>query len=354
MFRSCLLALAFLLAPVLLAQEITFYIGTYTKGDSEGIYRARLELKTGAMPGGELVAATESPSWVKLSADGKFLYACNETKTGEVSAFAVTATNLQHLITQPSGGGHPCHLAISPDGKTLVVANYRGGSVASYRIEADGVLSQQVSLSQHPRRGSPPQEKTPRAHHVIFANARMYCCDLGLDEVFEYTVRDGELRRHTGDYKLAPGSGPRQLGVHPDGAHLYVLNQISSDITHFSPSGRQGSVTTLPADWTGRNSTAEIAVHPNGKFVYASNRGDDSIAMFAVEANGSLRALGHEKTGGKTPRNFVLSPDGRFLIAANQNSGDLFSFRVDPASGLLKPTGHSLKVPSPVCIAFAP
>jgi len=175
-----------------------------------------------------------------------------------------------------------------------------------------------------------------------------------MDQVLVYTLDGSKLVKTDERYTVYPGGGPRHSVVEPRNGTVYVLNEITSSITRFSPVGRQETVSTLPARFSENNSTAEMTMHPNGKFLYASNRGHDSIAVFAVRSDMTLRPVEHEPTGGKTPRNFEISPDGKFLITANQNTGDLFSFRIDQGSGKLKATGKHLKVPSPVCIAFAP
>jgi 6-phosphogluconolactonase len=258
-----------------------------------------------------------------------------------------------------TGGVAPCHLAMDRRGSKLIVANYVGGNAASYSINPDGRLSEMKSSMQHSGKGATPRQEAPHAHSTdISPNGRVaFVCDLGLDRVKIYGLDQQAVLTpwQEPEISLAPGAGPRHLAFHPKQRLLYVLNELNSTITQFKFENGfrkfaiNKSVSTLPKDFSAANTTAEILIHPNGKFVYASNRGHDSIAMF----DSSLNLLGHEPTQGKNPRNFAIDPRGQWLLAANQNSNNVAVFAIDQSSGLLKAKGEQASVPWPVCVTFA-
>ncbi len=349
------------------------WIGTYTEGTkSKGIYTAVFDEQTGALPALTVAAETPNPSFLALHPNGKYLYAVNETHDGPehsglVTAYAIdpAAGTLTELNHQLSRGADPCHLAIDATGRFLVVANYSAGNFAEFAIGADGRLGPSISLLTH-WGGGPNKERQegPHAHDVVFSrdNRHLIAVDLGLDQVFVYTFDPA-----TGDIKPAPqpsaatppGAGPRHFAFHPGGRSAFSINELSSTITSYTWNGRTGaltpgaSVSTLPANFQGTNSTAEIAIDAAGSFVYGSNRGHDSIAVFAVTPAGALSLVEHTPTGGKTPRNFTIDPTGRWLVAANQESSTLTVFRRDATSGRLT-AGTSHDVPTPVCVLFRP
>jgi 6-phosphogluconolactonase len=349
------------------AGKMRVYVGTYTGKESKGIYLLELDLATGTLTEKGLAGEANNPSFLAIHPSQKFLYAANEVgnfdgkKGGGVTAYAIDPASgkLTELNKQMSGGSGPCHLVVDKDGKTVLVANYGSGSVASLPVEVDGKLKEAASTIQH--KGA----KAPHAHS-IFADAGnrfVMAADLGLDQVLVYKFDADKSTLTPNDppfAKLPAGSGPRHFAFHPDGKHAYVINESKSTMTAFNYDAAKGELTeiqtlsTLPADHKGGNSTAEVVVHPSGKFVYGSNRGHDSIAIFAVEADGKLKAVGHEPTQGKTPRNFNVDPTGNYLLAANQNSGTLVLFRIDQTTGLLKATGATVKVPGAVCVKFLP
>ena len=362
------------------AGPVRVYVGTYTGKASKGIYVMEMDRKTGALTEPRLAAETKSPSFLALHPGRKFLYAVGETdsfdgkKTGSVAAFAVsTDGSLTKLNEQPSGGTGPCHLDVDRRGRCLFVANYGGGSVALLPVKEDGSLDPPASVVQH--KGSSVNKQRQEAPHAHCANVapstafrdppggRVLVADLGLDKLLIYDFECGRNRRlgHDPHEKSTnPGGGPRHLAFSPGGRFVYVNNELTSTVTAFTYNDATGAlkeihtVPTLPAEFDGsRNSTAEIAVHPSGKFVYVSNRGHDSIAIFKVdEASGKLTPAGHESTQGKTPRNFGIDPSGRFLLAANQNSDTVVVFRIDEKTGDLTPTGAKASVPTPVCVTF--
>ena len=349
----------------------TVFLGTYTQGDSKGIYSCRFDDETGALTDYRLAAETPSPSFLALHPNGKFLYAVNETddymgeNSGAITAFAITDPArgvIQKLNTVSSHGAHPCHLAITPGGKAVIIANYSGSTVSSIEIRADGSLGNTLTKITH--QGSSvlkPRQAAPHPHAVNLDPAKkfVFIADLGMDEVLCYELLDdGRLSRQRGTTKVAPGSGPRHFAFHASGRFGYVLNEISRTITVFRYNPRNGelnqvqTISTVPEGWT-RGSTAEIFIHPNDKFLYSSNRGHDSIACFRIDQeSGRLTLVDIEKTGGRTPRNFNLDPSGRWIIAANQASGDLHVFSIDQETGILEPAAGRIEMSDPVCVVF--
>jgi 6-phosphogluconolactonase len=354
------------------AAALVVYVGTYTGGPSasKGIYRLQLDLATGALtPAGPPVESA-NPSFLAVHPSGRFLYAVNETggaamEEGGVSAFAVAPKTgaLTFLNQQSSRGGSPCHLALDAKGRYVLVANYGGGSVAVLPVQPGGRLEAATTFVQHEGRGADPgRQKGPHAHWVDLDQANRFAlvADLGLDEVLVYRfdpAKGGLTPHQPPTARLAPGAGPRHGAFHPDGRHFYVINELSSTLTAFSYDPRAGTLSelqtlsTLPAGFSGKSFTAEVAVRPDGKFVYGSNRGHDSIAIFAVDARtGKLTPAGHQSTLGKTPRNFAIDPTGTYLLAANQDSDSIAVFRIDKASGGLTAVGAPVSVPRPVCV----
>lgn len=357
--------------------KMRVYVGTYTAPNkSKGIYLLELDLGSGALTPKGVVAETPSPSFLAIRPDGKFLYAANEVAKfdgksgGMISAFAIDPKTgkLTALNAQTSGGAGPCYVTVDPTGSCVLVANYGGGSLEALPIEADGRLGAPTSMIQH--KGSSVnkgRQSAPHAHSIdLDPTGRLaVAADLGLDKLMVYRLdpRAGTLTPNIPPYaEVTPGSGPRHFAFHPDGRHAYVINEMASTVTvlDFDPS--RGTFSELQTISTRKpdakrpgNTTAEILVHSSGRFVYGSNRGDDALAIFAVEpASGKLTPVGFQPTGGKTPRNFGIDPTGQFVIAANQDSDTLVVFRVDPQSGLLKQVGEPVNIPSPVCVKFVP
>ena len=349
------------------------YIGTYTGPKSQGIYVTRFDPAAGRLTSPELAAKTANPTFLALHPNRRCLYAVAETGTwggqpvGAVSAFRISPEtgSLTLLNQQSSGGAGPCHLALDRTGKCLLVANYGSGSIALLPLQAEGALGQPSATIQHHGSSLNPQrQQGPHAHFITPdpANRFLLTCDLGLDKVLLYRLDavQGSLAPHDPPWAtLEPGAGPRHLAFHPNGRWLFVINELASSLTAFAYDARGGSLkqlqslSTLPATFAGNNSGAEVQVHPSGKFVYASNRGHDSIAAFAVESRtGRLSLVAHQSTQGKTPRHFALDPTGRWLLAENQDSDNIVVFRVDAQTGRLTPAGQEVKVGSPVCVLF--
>lgn len=366
--KPLLLSLLFtLLLSSMSASEHLIYLGTYTRSTGKGIYAVRLNATTGALGTPELVAETANPSFVALSPGGGHLYAVSETSTMAVP-FAVDAATgrLTPLQAQDAGGKAPCHLVVDHTERTLVLAHYHSGIVAALPINADGTLGAPGSVIQHTGHSvNPKRQEAPHVHSVTLSpdNRFVIVCDLGLDRVFTYALDPATATltpAATPFVATAPGAGPRHAAFSTDGQWVLVINELASTLVSYRYDPATGALTpadtqsTLPADFSGESSTAEVRVHPNGRFVYGSNRGHDSIASFALDsATGALKPLGHTPTGGKNPRNFALSPDGQWLVAANQNSDNLRVFRVDPSSGALAAIPGEASVPLPVCVLFA-
>jgi 6-phosphogluconolactonase len=351
------------------------YIGTYTGPKSEGIYAFRVDARTGATEPLGCVAHAVHPSFLALHPGGRFLYAVSEVNAsadvpgGLVLAFAVDRKTgkLSLLNQQASGGAGPCHLTVDKTGRHVLVANYSGGSVAVLPIREDGSLGAATCVAQHQGASAHPQrQRQPHVHSVNLAPDNRYAlvADLGTDHVmvYRFDAARGVLETPAAQvFKTPPGSGPRHLAFHPGGRRVLVLNELSSTLMllDYDPAtGRLAplqTVSTLPEDFSGENTTAEVAVHPNGRWVFASNRGHDSLAVFALDPGlQRLERLDHVSTRGRTPRHFALDPAGRFLWAANQATHNLVLFRVDEATGRLQPTGQTHEVGSPVCIRFLP
>lgn len=346
------------------------YFGTYTGKGSEGIYLAELDSKLGTLSTPKLAANVVNPSFLALHPTKRYLYAVSEVETtdgkkgGGVTAFARDPDTglLTKLNSQLTGGGAPCHICVDKTGQCVLVANYSGGSVTSLPIHADGSVGEAVSLIKHT--GSSVNKQRQEAAHahsinVDPTNKFAVVADLGTDEIRLYDLdpANAQLKPH-GIVKTPAGGGPRHLAFHPQGPFAYTNNEMTSSVTCLGYDAKKGNfqvlntLSTLPEKSTVDNSTAEIRVHPSGKFLYVSNRGHNSIAIFQIKDDGSLLAQGHVSTQGKTPRNFGINND--FLIAANQDSGNVVVFRIDQSHGGLTPTGSSVQVSMPVCVVFVP
>ena len=347
------------------------YVGTYSDRGGKGIYAYRFDAKTGKLVDLGLAVATPDPSFLAISKDGKFLYAVNETSTyqgqptGSVSSFAIhkDSGKLTPLNTVSSRGPGPAHLVIDRSGKSVLVANYDGGNVAVFPILENGGLGEASAFVQH--RGSsvnPDRQKGPHAHDIAMSpdNRFALVADLGLDQIIVYPFDPAKGTLGTPHIvKVHPGAGPRHLAFSPNGKFVYLINEIQSSIDAFSYSAANGelrelqTVSTLPKEFKGANDTAEIEVHPSGRFLYGSNRGQDSVVLFTIDpAKGTLTNAGFTLTRGKTPRNFAIDPTGHWLFAENHESDNFVIFKIDEKTGQLTPQGDALHVPAPVCIKF--
>lgn len=353
------------------------YVGTYTRAPSKGIYAYRFQGATGEItPLGTagLAAETENPSFLAVHPNQRFLYAVNEVSryegrdAGSVSAFSIDgATGTLTLLNRVSSrGGGPCHVSLDRSGKWLFVANYGGGSVAAFPVHADGTLGEASAFFQHTGAGvNRARQSGPHAHAAVVSpdNRFVLAADLGLDRILTYPLdpaKGGLAPAGSRFAAIAAGSGPRHLAFRPDGKFAYGLNEMLNSVVAFRYDAGRGTLaevqalSTLPEGFSGESNGAEIATHPSGKFLYASNRGHDSIAIFRIDAaQGTLTSVDRVSTQGKTPRSFGIDPSGRFLVAANQNSGTLVIFRIDQETGGLTATGTPVEVPSPVSVVFA-
>ena len=353
---------------------ITVFIGTYTRGTrAEGIYVHRFDPESGALTPASVVSGAENPSFLALHPGGRFLYAASEIESfggraqGAIYAYAVDARDgrLTFLNARGSVGRGPCHVSVDAAGRWLLAANYHGGSVCAMPIEPDGRLAPASDFVQHTGSSVDPERQDQAHAHSINLDPRnrfAYVPDLGQDKIVIYKpdfARGALVPNAPAAVALPPGSGPRHFAFAPNANRAYAINELASTITAFDWDDESGAlhafqtISTLPADFAGANTTADIHVHPSGKFVYGSNRGHDSVAIFAVdESDGRLTALGHQPTLGRTPRNFAIAPSGGFLLAANQDSDTIVSFAIDADSGTLAPTGDVAEVAAPVCVLF--
>jgi 6-phosphogluconolactonase len=371
----CLLASLLSVGAAPGATTLRVYIGTYTGGKSEGIYVSTFDPEIGRLAAPVLAAPAANPSFLALHPNHRVLYAANEvgnfggTRSGAVSAYRIEEISgrLALLGQQATGGADPCHLAVEAKGRWVFAANYSGGSIAAMPLDTEGGLSGTAAIVQH--QGSSvnaSRQGGPHAHFIIPDPSHQFAlaCDLGLDKVLVYRLGAGARPLAANEppgVSLAPGAGPRHLAFHPNGRLVYVINELNSTLTSFAYDGARGTLrelqtlSTLPENFVGENSCAEVQVHPSGRFVYGSNRRHDSIAAFSVEeSSGKLKFLECQPTQGKTPRHFALDPSGRWLLAENQDSNNIVVFRVDLKDGRLTPTGQKVEVGAPVCLLFVP
>lgn len=351
--------------------ETNVYFGTYTKGvDSKGIYLSAFDSDAGTLGTPTLAAELENPSFLTIAPSGKYLYAVTEIGSGSgggiVTAFRIRKNGvLEKINSVDSGGAGPCYLSTSSDGRVLAVANYGSGSIASYQLGTDGIISDPVTVIQFT--GSsvhPNSQKGPHAHSVRFSldDRFLYATDLGTDLIHRYAVgKTTGVLTAAGETKIKPGSGPRHLTFLPGGNFAYVINELSLTMTAVRVDAGTGeleeisTLSTLPEGIEPFGSGAEVVAHPSGKFLYGSNRGHDSIVIYAADPeNGTLRYVANESTRGKTPRGFSISPDGRWLLAAGQDSGNITIFSINESTGKLTFTGKEIQIDHPVCIRFQP
>lgn len=346
------------------------FVGCYTTADRNGhgtgISSYRMDAATGAWHHASTLEGITNPSFLALHPKERLLYCVHGGSGQGVSAFAINRENgaLTYLNTQPSGGTNPVHLSIHPSGSCLVVANYTGGTVALLPIASDGTVSPASSVLELTGEPGPDpvEQPGPHPHDIPLDPSGQFAVvpDKGLDRVFVFRL-DSQLRQtDQQSVKSKPGAGPRHAAFHPSAPFLYVINELDSTVSTYRYDPDTGSLaelqvlTSLPADFKERSTGAEIAVAPSGRFVYASNRGHDSIVICAVDPNsGMLSTIGWEPTQGCQPRHFALDPAGRFLYAANQASDCITTFTLDPTRGTLTPTGQVVRTGSPVSIVFA-
>jgi 6-phosphogluconolactonase len=348
---------------------VQLYIGTYTTpplGRAQGIYLADFDTHAGTLSDIKRVAEVENPTWLALDPTQRYLLAVSEHDNGRLVSFARFADTgeLAMIDDQVTQGDGPCYVSVHPSGRYTFVANYGSGSLAVLPLDEDGSLEPTSDVIQHEGHGpNPERQEGPHAHMIAPTRSGDFvlATDLGLDqvEIRRLDPTTGRLNLvDNGIVALHPGTGPRHFAFSPDERFVYVLGELDATISVFDFSEAGATMTlrqtrgTLPADFSGQNSAAQIVVAPDGRFVYASNRGHDSVAICAVADDGSLQLVGHVATGGKTPRNIVLDPSGRWLLAANQDSDTVVVFRRDLETGQLAPVAAPVAVPSPACLTF--
>ena len=360
------------------SKEMLLYIGTYTSGKStsEGIYIYKFDAETGSLQPYKTVRNVVEPSYLTIDKEGKYLYAVNETevyegkKSGAVSAFAIDRKtgDLTFMNKQPSLGGAPCYIIVSENGKFVMVANYVGGNVSVFPVETGGKLGASVDLKQQTGTG-PNKDRQESAHaHSINLDEKnhfAFACDLGADKIYiyEFDKKTGKLTPNAKQpvYQTKSGAGPRHFSFHKNGKFAFLINELDSTISSLAFDAKHGTlgeiqtVPTLPTDFKGKNTCADLHIAPNGKFLYGSNRGHDSLVVYRIDdQTGRLEYVENTLTGGNTPRNFTISPNGKFLLAANQNSNSINVFSIDEVSGKLTQTANKAEVPIPVCLKLIP
>jgi 6-phosphogluconolactonase len=367
-------------APEAASTPTLVYVGTYTQAKGKGIYLFRLQTENlevsqniTLVPLG-LAAETPNASFLALDPKRRYLFAVNEIqefqgqRSGSVSAFTIDPPGTLTLLNQqPSMGAGPCHVALDREGRHLLVSNYGTGTVALFPVAADGRLGAATDVVQHAGRSvDPERQQGPHAHGATLdpANRFAFVCDLGLDKIMAYRfdALQGKLTPHSPPFaSVRPGAGPRHMVFRPDGRFAYVANELHSTISVFAYETGAGrltqvqTVSTLPEYFEGANTAAEIDVHPSGKWLYVSNRGHNSVVLFAVDAGaGTLTYVEEQGTGGSKPRHFGIEPSARHLAIGNQDSDTVLVCRIDAGNGRLKPSGVFASVPSPACVTFLP
>lgn len=359
-------------ATTVFAEQYRTYFGTYTTDDSksDGIYTAIFDSKTGTLSPPVLAAETVNPSFLAIDAKRGFVFAVNEISEGDgrgnatVSSFRIQPNGmLKPINSKPSHGGAPCHCNVDATGKFLLIANYVGGNLAVYPIAENGSLGDASCIVNHEGTSiDRSRQEHPHAHSINLSsdNRFAYAADLGTDKIMIYRFDDktGKLDPASPDsVSITPGGGPRHFSLHPSGKFAYTNHELTAMVSALSRDPQTGALTTLatvstlPADAQSRKSTAECLVHPNGRFLYVSNRGHDSIACYKIDpTTGEPTVVAITHTQGKEPRNFAIDPSGKWLLAANQNSDTVVVFSIDQESGAISPTDNRIEVGRPVCV----
>lgn len=364
--RSILAAL--LVVPALAAEPVVF-VSAFASGEKAGIHAFGFDSETGTLKPLKRATGMQSPFFIALSPDQRFLYSIDEFggKDNFVAAFAIEGRggDLKPLNRQNTRGTASCFLEVDPTGKCVLVANYSSGNVTSFPVKGDGSLGESVSFFQHSGSSVDPQrQKGPNAHcFVVSPDGRhSLAADLGIDKVMIYTLdaATATLAPNTAQpfVKLTPGSGPRHLTFHPNGNLVYLINELANTITVFDWNAADGTlkekqtIATLPKDFTGKSYTADLKITPDGRHLYGTNRGHDSLASYRIADDGTLTLLSIQPSGGKGPQNLLVTPDGRWLLCANMPGNNVVVFLIDPASGAITPKGEPVEVPMASCIRW--
>jgi 6-phosphogluconolactonase len=371
-FTSFILAALCLTSATLSAAEPVVFISAFASGDKAGIHAFRFDSKTGVLMPLHRTTDIQNPFFLAVSPDQRFMYAINAEKFGGVddefvAAYAIEGRSgqLQRLNEQSARGTASCYLAVDATGKTVGVANYASGSVASLPVQKDGSLGEAVSLMQHSGSGADPvRQKGPNAHSIVVSpdNRFALAADLGIDKILVYQLDAATAKltpNETQSFaKMQPGSGPRHIMFHPNGRHAYVINELANTVTCFDYAAASGTLTerqtlsTLPTGFTGKSYTADLKTTPDGKFLYGTNRGHDSIASYRIGEDGRLTLLAIDSSLGKGPQNLLITPDGQWLLCANMPGNSVVVFRIDATSGKITATGTPVEMPMPSCIRW--
>jgi 6-phosphogluconolactonase len=371
MKKTALLIFLFLTVFIVKSQDNTIrklYVGTFTSEGAEGIYLCNFNQETGEIRLDKTFKGIDNPSFLKISPDGKYLYVATraanviEPSGGFVSAYKIgTDGSIYFLNKQVSNGQDPCHVDVSPDGKFVAVANYGSGTTSLFPVEANGSLAPASSVIANEGSGPDVQrQSSPHAHSIKFeaSGKLVFSADLGTDQLNIFRLEGKELKPAGQKFvKLAPGAGPRHFVFHPDNEIIYVINELNSTITVLKDQGNEWiavqNISTLTPGFSGKSYCADIHISPNGKYLYGSNRGDNSIFVAAIDRlTKQLSGVGTVKVEGDWPRNFVISDNGRFLLVANQRSGNITVFKIHSETGVPEFTGNEIKLPAPVCLEF--
>jgi len=368
MMRKFFLIFAFFCGLFSNAQDNYLFIGTYTSGKSEGIYVYRFNSATGEANQVSIASGVSNPSYLAISPSRKFLYAVNENggeQPGEVSAFAFDKKTgkLSFLNKQHSGGDSPCYVSVDKSGKWVVVGNYTGGNLSALTVNAHGLLEPSAQLIQHTgNSANKSRQEKAHVHATIFSPDYRYLIvpDLGMDKLMCYRFNPGQKKplmvTSNTIVSVPPGDGPRHVDFHPNGKYMYLIEEMSGTVAAYKYNNGRLSliqrISSHPKDFSGEKGSADIHVSPDGKFLYASNRGDaNNIAIFSIDvATGKLSSIGYQSVLGKTPRNFIITPNGKYLLVANQESDNIVIFKRDMQKGLLTETGNQINIPNPVCL----
>jgi 6-phosphogluconolactonase len=355
------------------AEDPVVFISSFAAGEKAAIHAYRLDVTAGTLTPLSRTGDIEHPFFLALSPDGKFLYSIHAKQFGgkeneEVAAFEIEGRSgkLKLLNRQSALGSAACYLDVDATGKTVLAANYATGSVAALPIRKDGSLGKAATFLQHVGSSvDPARQKGPHAHCIVVSpnNRFAYAADLGLDQVLCYRLDAAEAKLSPARQpfvRTPPGAGPRHLTFHPNGKHLYVINELANSITSFDFDPASGilierqTISTLPKDFTGKSYCADLKITPNGRFLYGTNRGHDSIAAYRIGEDGRLSLVGIEPSLGKGPQNLAITPDGKLLLCANMPGNNIAVFRINAETGSLKSVGMPLALPSPSCIKLMP